>query len=83
MLQESSIQTAKYCRSRAHGVFSTYSLRGYDKNNSRKVDREKLLKRYLGKREGETSILRILSRSSISTLGALNLSHSLDFDGGK
>jgi hypothetical protein len=39
-----------------------------------KVDREKLLKRYLGKREGETSILQILSTSSISTPWS---SHSL------
>jgi hypothetical protein len=67
MLQETIIQTARYCRSRAYGVFSTYSLRGYDKRNSREVDRNKFLKRYLGEREGETSILRILSRSLIST----------------
>jgi hypothetical protein len=50
MLQEPFIQTAKYCRSRAYGVFSTYSLRGYNKRNSREVDREKVLKRYLGER---------------------------------
>jgi hypothetical protein len=41
MQQESSIQTERYCRSRAYGVFPTYSLRGYYKDYSREVDREK------------------------------------------
>jgi hypothetical protein len=36
------IQTERYCRSRAYGVFPTYSLRGYYKDYSREVDREKL-----------------------------------------
>jgi hypothetical protein len=67
MLQEPTIQPVKYCRSRAYGVFSTYLLRGYYKRNAREVDREKVLKRYLWERGGETSILRNLSRSSIST----------------
>jgi hypothetical protein len=67
MQHKSSIQTERYCRSRAYGVFPTYSLRRHNKSYSRKIDREKLLKRYLGKREGETSTLRNLTRSSIST----------------
>jgi hypothetical protein len=67
MWHKSSIQTERYCRSRAYGVFPTYSLRGYDKNYSREVDRGKLLKIYLGKEGGKTSILRSLSRSLIST----------------
>jgi hypothetical protein len=67
MQHKSSIQIERYYRSRAYGVFPTYSLRGYDKSYSRKVDREKFLKIYLGEREGETSILQELSRSTIST----------------
>jgi hypothetical protein len=82
MLLKSSIQTVRYCRSRAYGVFSTYSLRGYNKNNPRKVDREESFKGYLG-REGE-------SLQSFETdvdlwsphLEALNPSLTLDFDGG-
>jgi hypothetical protein len=53
MLHETTIQTVRYYRSRAYGVFSTYSLTGYDKNNPREVDQEKFLKRYLGERERE------------------------------
>jgi hypothetical protein len=67
MQHKSSIQTERYCRSRAYGVLPTYSLRGYNKSYSREVDREKFLKIYLGERGRETSILRALSRSSIST----------------
>jgi hypothetical protein len=67
MQHKSSIQTERYCRSRTYGVFPTYSLRGYDKNYSGKVDRKKFLKIYLGERGEKTSILRALSRSSIST----------------
>jgi hypothetical protein len=67
MQHKSSIQIERYYRSRAYGVFPTYSLTGYDKSYSRKVDREKFLKIYLGEREGETSILQALSRSTIST----------------
>jgi hypothetical protein len=40
MQQKSSIQTERYCRSIAYGVFPTYSLRGYYKDYSREVDRE-------------------------------------------
>jgi hypothetical protein len=67
MQHKPSIQIERYCRSRAYGVFPTYSLRGYNKSYSRKIDREKFLKIYLGERGRETSILRALSRSSIST----------------
>jgi hypothetical protein len=67
MQHKSSIQTERYCRSRAYGVFPTYSLRGYDNSYSRKADREKFLKIYLRERGRKTSILRALSRSSIST----------------
>jgi hypothetical protein len=57
MLHKSSIQTKRYCISRAYGVFPTYSLRGYDKSYSRKVDREKFLKIYLGERDFNPSSL--------------------------
>jgi hypothetical protein len=52
MQHKSSIQTERYCRSRAYGVFPTYSLRGYDKNYSRKVDQEDSSRDTLG-REGK------------------------------
>jgi hypothetical protein len=50
MQHKSSIQTERYCRSRAYGALPTYSLRGYGKSYSREVDREKFLKIYLGER---------------------------------
>jgi hypothetical protein len=82
MLNKSTIQTARYCRSRAYGVFSTYSLRGYNKNNLREVDREKSFMRYLGE-EGE-KLQSFETRVDLRSphLGALNPSLSLDFDGG-
>jgi hypothetical protein len=82
MLRKSTIQNARYCRSRAYGVFSTYSLRGYYKNNPREVDREKSFLGYLEER-GETSIFRNRCRSRSPHFGALNPSLSLDFDGGR
>jgi hypothetical protein len=77
MQHKSSIQTERYCTSRAYGVLSTYFLRGYDRSYSRKVDREKFLKIYLGERGEKTSILRDLSRSLISTPWSLqSLTHT-------
>jgi hypothetical protein len=84
MLLKSSIQTAIYCRSRAYALFSTYSLRGYNKNNPSEVDREGSFKGYLGERGGKSSkSFKIDVDLQSPHLGALNPSLKLDFDVGR
>jgi hypothetical protein len=83
MPHKSTIQNERYCRSRAYGVYSTYSLRGYYKNNTREVDRESPSRDTLG-REGE-GIQSFKTNVDLQSphLGALNPSLTLDFDSGK
>jgi hypothetical protein len=83
MLRKSTIQNARYCRSRAYGVFSTYSLRGYYKNNTREVNREKSFMGYLGERGGRLQSFETEVDLRSPHLGALNPSLSLDFDRGR
>jgi hypothetical protein len=81
MLCKSTIQNERYYRSRAYGVFSTYSLRGYYKNNTREVDREKSFMRYLGERGGKLQSFKTNEDLRSPHIGDLNPSLTLDFDG--
>jgi hypothetical protein len=81
MPRKSTIQNERYCRSRAYGLYSTYSLREYYKGTIREIDRKRPSRDTLG-REGE--VLQIFKSNLWSPhLGALKPSLTLDLDSGK
>jgi hypothetical protein len=79
---KSTIETKRYCRSRAYIVYSTYSLRGYHKETTREVDRVLPSRDTLGEKRGKTSNLQCSVDPCSPHLGALKRSLSLDFDAG-
>jgi hypothetical protein len=54
---KSTIQNERYCRSRAYRVYSTYSLRGYNKETTREIDRKEPSRDTLGERGERASNL--------------------------